>query len=64
MIDVLFHQVFTVAIGHHSPGVLRVDPDPFRYIIPKTNEKTFRERAHDTPLLPTISYWRQHIHEI
>jgi hypothetical protein len=29
-----------------------------------SNERAFSEQAHDTPRLPTISYWQQHIHEI
>jgi hypothetical protein len=28
------------------------------------NERTFSEQAHDTPRLPTMSYWQQYIHEI
>jgi hypothetical protein len=33
-------------------------------IVTVKNERTFSERAHSTPRLPSISYWRQHIHEI
>jgi hypothetical protein len=33
-------------------------------IVTVKNERTFSERSHSSPRLPSISYWRQHIHEI
>ena len=51
--------------SHHAPDVWQVVLVlPVSYPISIENERTFSEQAHDTPRLPTISYWQQYIHEI
>jgi hypothetical protein len=47
----------TIRQRQYGNGSLRKDMKQ----ITQHNERTFSEQAHDTPRLPTLSYWQQYI---